>query len=308
MKKNNQSEASSLRQRAEELLRNEVTKSIAQLSEAEIYKLVHELQVHQIELQLQNDELIQAKEQAAIASEKYIELYDLSPTGYFTLSRNGEILQLNLSGAKMLGKYRSHLINSQFKFFISDDSKLHFKDFLGKVFSSKAKVTCEVILKTDVELPITVYLEGIVSGNNEQCLLTAVDISERKFLETSLMESKILLDETERTGKIGGWTFNTETLTQTWTQETFDILEIETTKGSPMVPQGLEFIDEPYRQMAELAIQRAIEYGEAYDQEWIVTTAKGNKRWVNAIGKVALCPSLSISTSRSFPTARLETS
>ncbi|MBV5349219.1 hybrid sensor histidine kinase/response regulator, partial [bacterium] len=94
MKKSNHSEAEDLRQRAEELLRKEAPKSIAQLTEAEIYKLLHELQVHQIELQLQNDELIQAKEQATIASEKYIELYDFSPTGYFTLSRNGEILQL----------------------------------------------------------------------------------------------------------------------------------------------------------------------------------------------------------------------
>ena len=77
----------------------------------------------------------------------------------------------------------------------------------------------------------------------------------------------ILLNETEKAGKIGGWSFNIETLTQNWTQETFNILEIDTTKGEPGVPEGIYFIDELYRHNAELAINRAIEFGEPYDQK-----------------------------------------
>ena len=134
MKKNNQSEATSLRQRVEELLNNDLQKSIAQLSEAEIYKLLHELQVHQIELELQNKELIQAREQAVIASDKYIELYDFAPSGYFTLSRKGEIVQLNFLGAEMLGKDRSQLTNRQFQLFVSESSKPIFRLFLEKVY------------------------------------------------------------------------------------------------------------------------------------------------------------------------------
>lgn len=84
MKKNTQSESANLRQQTEELLSKGLKKSIEQLSETEIYKLFHELEVHQIELELQNDELILAKKETTIASEKYIELYDFAPSGYFT--------------------------------------------------------------------------------------------------------------------------------------------------------------------------------------------------------------------------------
>ena len=106
MKKQSQTESEILRQRAEELLNMKLSKSGSQLSEAETQKLIHELEVHQIELEIQNEELILAKKQAADNSEKYIELYDFAPSGYFTLTRKGEILQLNLLGAKMLGKER----------------------------------------------------------------------------------------------------------------------------------------------------------------------------------------------------------
>ena len=84
-------------------------------SEAEKLKLIHELEVHQIELEMQNEELLLAKLQADSAIEKYTELYDFSPSGYFTLSQDGSILDANLTGSVMLGKERSNLINTKFR-------------------------------------------------------------------------------------------------------------------------------------------------------------------------------------------------
>ena len=111
MKKNNKSESTGLRQKAEERLKLRTTlagKDVARnvSTATDTLKLIHELEVHQIELEMQNEELIRAKEQAIIASEKYMELYDSAPTGYFTLSLEGEIIQVNLAGAAMLGKAR----------------------------------------------------------------------------------------------------------------------------------------------------------------------------------------------------------
>jgi PAS domain S-box-containing protein len=111
------------------------------------------------------------------------------------------------------------------------------------------------------------------------------NITERKLAEEKLDKSKALLREAEKTGKIGGFEFFVDSLTQNWTEETFHILEIDTTKGEPKVPDGIEFIEPEFRPMAESAIKNAIELGEPYDQEWIVTTAKGNKRWVHSVGK-----------------------
>jgi PAS domain S-box-containing protein len=126
------------------------------------------------------------------------------------------------------------------------------------------------------------------------------DISERRLLEEKLKKSRRLLSETEKTGKIGGWEFDVKTMTQQWTEETFSILEMDTSIGEPIVPEGIAFIDPEFRPMAEQAIQRSIELGEPYDQEWIVTTAKGNKRWVHAVAKANIVDGKVVSIYGSF--------
>ena len=190
MKNSSQSESEILRQKAEALLHKKLTKTVNQLSEADAQRLIHELEVHQIELELQNQELILAREQATTAAEKYIDLYDFAPSGYFTLLRKGEILQLNLMGAKMLGKERSQLINSQFQFFISDDSKPIFRLSMEKAFRSNTMQTCEVTLSVNGSSPRYVHLTGVVAENAEHCYVTATDITERKQAEKKVMRSE----------------------------------------------------------------------------------------------------------------------
>ncbi len=101
--------------------------------------------------------------------------------------------------------------------------------------------------------------------------------------EVALLKSRELLKTIEQAAKIGGWYFDVGTMVQTWTEEIFHILEIDTSHGAPDVPEGIGFIAPEYQPMALLGIQRAIEFGEPYNQEWEVITAKGNKRWINAI-------------------------
>jgi len=190
MEKQIKSEAETLRQQAEELLSKKLAKPVNQLSEAETQKLIHELEVHQIELELQNQELVLAREQATIAADKYIDLYDFAPSGYFTLSRKGEIIQLNLLGAKMLGKERKLLKNSHFQLFISDESKPAFRLSLEKAFVSNTLETCDVALSVNGSSPIYVRLTGLVAKDGEHCLVTAVDITERVQAENALKESQ----------------------------------------------------------------------------------------------------------------------
>ena len=192
-KHGNISETAALRRKAEELLKMKSSKTVSQLSEVEYHKLINELQVHQIELELQNEELRHAWAEAEVANEKYIGLYDLAPSGYFTLSVKGEIIELNLSGANMLGKNRQHLKNSLFVFCVSEEIKSIFRLFLEKVFQTKRKETCEVKLATKDDRPSYVLLTAIITENQEQCHVTAVDITERKQAEEALKESKEIL-------------------------------------------------------------------------------------------------------------------
>ena len=121
-----------LRRNAEELLKKNQQKTDRSGFETDAIKLLHELQVHQIELEMQNEELILANEAAETALKKYTMLYDFAPMGYFTLEADGIISELNFTGAELLGEKRFSLINSNFKLFISEDSRTVFDVFFKK--------------------------------------------------------------------------------------------------------------------------------------------------------------------------------
>ena len=190
MEKINKTASALLRQKAEELLKKKSAATTSSLSEVESLRLIHELEVHQIELELQNKELGRAWADAEVVNDKYIRLYDFAPLGYFTLSGKGEIIELNLTGARMLGKDRQHLKSSLIVFFVSEETKPIFSLFLEKAFKSKAKESCEVMMDSAGSLPFHVLLTGIVSDNEEHCLVTAVDITERKQAEEAVKESE----------------------------------------------------------------------------------------------------------------------
>src|SRR5580658_6142786 len=89
---------------------------------------LHELRVHQIELEMQNEELRRAQEELEISRERYFDLYDLAPVGYFTLSEHGIILEANLTGAKLLGIARGALVKQPLsRFILPEDQDIHFR-------------------------------------------------------------------------------------------------------------------------------------------------------------------------------------
>ena len=159
---------------------------IVSVSESDALKLMHDLQVYQIELELQNEELTLLIEQAGVAARKYTDLYDFAPSGYYLLTNNSEIIEVNINGARMLGKDRSRLKSSLFGFFVSDKTKPIFWAFLDKAFKSTVNETCEVLLLAGGNQPINVHLTGLIAENKTTCLVTAVDITERKLAEETL--------------------------------------------------------------------------------------------------------------------------
>ena len=189
-RKTSPSRDSKLRHQAEEQLIQRKSKTNAIVSEADMLKLIHELEVHQIELELQNEELILANQWAKEATEKYIELYDFAPSGYFTLSRLGEILETNLKGAQMLGKERQSLINNRFALFINNDNRAVFDDLLSQIFMGKNPASCEVILTQKSDSPVYALLGGTLSDDGKSCIINALDITARKQVENALGREK----------------------------------------------------------------------------------------------------------------------
>ena len=166
-----------LRRKAEEQLKKRQNDPDRVVIETDAMKLLHELQVHQIELEMQNEELRQANETAETALKKFTMLYDFAPLGYFTLDCDGSICELNFTGADMLGDKRFSLVNSNFKLFVSEDSLPLFNKFFSKVFTSNMKESCEVMLGYDGKPLCSVYIEGVVIGDDRKCLLSVINIS-----------------------------------------------------------------------------------------------------------------------------------
>lgn len=172
-------DAQLLRMRAEEQLRARKEAGMPG-QEIDMQRLIHELQVHQIELEMQNEELRQANETAETALGKYTMLYDLAPIAYFTLTSEGTICEANFTGADLLGERRISLINKNFKLFVSEYSRPVFNDFFAEILGGNGKASCEVRLCHHDNPLCFAYILGKAVGDDRKCLLSVVDISKRK--------------------------------------------------------------------------------------------------------------------------------
>jgi len=190
MKNVSLSNAISLRRQAEERLSTGTFICDLKNNDYENLKLIHELQVHQIELEIQNEELIQTKEITDILAEKYIDLYNLAPLGYFTLTMHSEIIELNQFGSNMLCKDDLLSKNSLFGFYVIDEDKPIFNLFLEEIFKNNKIETCMIGMQLKENVIKNVLLTGNRIHHDEHCIIAAIDISERMRLEKESNELK----------------------------------------------------------------------------------------------------------------------
>ncbi len=189
-----------LRKKAEEKLK-EQTERLAKLSKEDIERLVYELGTHQIELEMQNEELRMAQENLEVSRNKYSELYDFAPVGYFTFDTDGLLQEVNLTGAHLLGIDRRMLINKPFSVFIADaESRNIFRAHLAEVLRKQIRQTCDIRLKSWTGPVFYAQLQSIAvddcKGNIIGCRTSVIDITERKRAEEKF--SKVFRFSPER--------------------------------------------------------------------------------------------------------------
>lgn len=192
-------EYSSLRKQAEarhkKLSVNTANRSIDKTS-----KLIHELEVHQIELEMQNEELRRVLVELEESRSRYADLYDFAPVGYFIFDKNGIMLELNLTGAALLGQERATLIKKPFHLFVAKDFQDRFYLHRKKVFGTQAKQTCEIKLIRKDGSQLYGLLESEVvaddKSNSVRCRTVINDITKRKQAEHKLDDARRELEET----------------------------------------------------------------------------------------------------------------
>lgn len=183
----------SLRQRAEERLKKLGQKPSYATEQDPLY-LVHELQVHRIELEIQNEELRRANCEAEELRRRYHDLYDLAPVGYLTMDEQGAIIEANLTSASLLGVDRSVLAGRPLSFFLAPEARKEYDAFLRRLLAGAPTVRCEVHLGVNARRRGWLLLDGNwgAAGRDKRhpVQLALIDITHRKHAEDSLRIAK----------------------------------------------------------------------------------------------------------------------
>jgi PAS domain S-box-containing protein len=180
-----------LRVRAEKRLKKRGSRGNQALSPEGEQRVIHELQVHQIELEMMNEELKESSRIAEEAQVKYQALFDFAPVGYLSLGKAGMILELNLTGSLILGMPRAHIVGRRFQSFLTRESIPVFNAFAKKVLGSADKQTCELGISSNGGEGRFFRIEGIASaGENGEAQIQAamIDITDQKRAGESLRE------------------------------------------------------------------------------------------------------------------------
>ena len=163
-------------------------------------ELLHEFQVYQVELEMQNEELRQAQVELEESRDRYVDLYDFAPVGYLTLTRDAMIAEVNLTGAALLGIERKKLLQRRFVHFVAEEDSDRWSRFFVSVLQHGERQNCELVLKRDNGSIFHAYLDclHIKGGNGKHSARIAfTDISERKKAEEALRIAAIAFESQE---------------------------------------------------------------------------------------------------------------
>jgi two-component system, cell cycle sensor histidine kinase and response regulator CckA len=279
---------SELRSRAEQSLqKNQVANINLFSSPEEMLQLIHEQAVYQIELEIQQQKLIQSKEELEKNLERYTDLYDFAPTGYLTLAPDSKIVELNLTASTILDVARSRLRGKWLKNFIALEDRLTFASLLEKVFSRKEPASCEVKLSIPVKGTLnqkTVHIEAAISDNGEKCRAILTDISSQKKIEQAMLitneRQQLIIDATHS----GSWEWNLQTNRTIWSNELWRLLGLEPCSCEATCEIWKQSILDEDRKRVEQVILKATEGGQEFTVEWRVNDSSGQKRWVMSKG------------------------
>ena len=165
----------------------------------EVKRLIEDFQIHQVELEMQNEELRRIQVELAESRDAYQELYEFAPVGYFSFDKKAYIQDLNLTGADLMGCQRSKLLGLRFTAFISPDSQDDFYFHCRKLFETESHQTCELKLKRQNGDLFYAKLDSLAiqdkSKNSNQIRTAVSDISARIQAKKALQEAHDLLEK-----------------------------------------------------------------------------------------------------------------
>ena len=311
--------AARLRRRAEARAAATKYQDIAALSPEEAGRLLHELRVHQIELEMQNEELVRTQFELEESRARYFGLYHLAPAGYLTLSERGTILEANLRAGVMLGLPAGTLARRQLsRFILPEDSDVHHRHY-RQLFRTGEPQVCEVRLAPRrAGAPITwVRLEMALAQDEEQratvCRVVLSDITERQEMlaelrryrdhlegvvqertaalqaeiaeraaaQEALRRSEATLAAAERIAHLGSWDRQLQTGEYHFSGELFQIFGLKPGDDPMTVRESIwaTFHPDDFARL-QAAYAHALKTGEPFDETYRIILPSGETRVV----------------------------
>jgi PAS domain S-box-containing protein len=181
------SKRKALRQRAESSLTT-TRRQIKAMSPEDIQSLVHELQVHQVELEMQNEELRRTQLELETARDRYSHFYDFAPIGFLTLDHKGTVLETNLTTCHLFGTKRSLLMGSRLDRFFSPPDQIRFRQHLHQTLTSQTTQVLELSPVKQDHSAFMIRLESLLERDHdapkeESVRVTLIDLTKRELAE-----------------------------------------------------------------------------------------------------------------------------
>lgn len=270
-----------LRMKAEDRLGNEGNHLVLPETKQEALRLLYELQIHLIELEVQNENLWQMKIESEVQLKRYAELYndlyDSAPVGYLTVSRDdGVITRANLTAAQLLGVEREELVGSRLGLLVAAESRAVVNTLLRDVSEKKNCSASAIFLRSEQE-PFWVHIEARMSDSARSCRLTFVDINAHKQTEEQL----------EKLSMVASKTTNAIIITDaqrriTWVNDGFTMLTEYTFAEALGKKPGalLQGAETDWKTI--LAMREALERAEGFDVEVVNYTKSKKMYWVHS--------------------------
>jgi PAS domain S-box-containing protein len=267
------------------LKKSKKDKASSPVANVDTLRLVNELQVHQIELEMQNEDLELTRAATEAVFQQYTDLYDFAPVGYFTLANDGAIRQVNLSGTNLLGLDRSKLIKRRFGLFVSPQFRPTFTAFLEKVFLTGAeKETCVVELLKDKTETLWAHIEAVCDNSRETCRAVVVDISARKQTEENLRRAIERLALAQRAAGAGMWDWDMTSGKLNWSPEFFLLFGLDPAKTQATFDTWCGVLHPDDVQLAEQHITESVRDHIQLFNEYRIVMPSGETRWIGAWG------------------------
>jgi PAS domain S-box-containing protein len=199
-----------------------------------------------------------------------------------------KVIDINETSVKFLGAESKEEVTLNLPFYFTSESLQVFKEELIALAEGKCSFESEIFLKIPKSSGKNLFLSlSVVPGFEDtlgKILVSFIDITELKMADKALKKSESMLKEMGRMARVGGWEVDVETMETVWTEEVYHIHEVDIT-SKITVNKAIDFYTPSSRSIIEQLVKRSIEKGEPFDVQLEIITAKGNHRWVHAIGK-----------------------